>query len=507
MAKRLLSIIVSICLVLALCACDKPENMSVESVSGNPEASGNASQELFERVNAYEETAGLHSDVGMTLSGEYFYGMAQAEVSSFRLCIDTVLWLLGEGDSLDDVIGDAPYRDWDSIVSAGLGSDAPFYFEGLIYTFRGKTEEAEGCYKKAAAYPSHKERDFYFLRNMSVNDLYALREQALSVEREVSNHFVPRASLMTERTGAEFLSAYHLIMAKESEDPQAAKQCALNAVMASPKEPKLYGVAALFAMSAQDPELGSELINEGLFLWPKDDLLNLLAAFFSYSSGEYDAAKKFLAVAKEGGDTKILEYASALENEISRQPVRLASTAFSLQEQSWLALLRPTRLPMDSEVTSYPAELRVQFPQFSPVTFQGTLSVTGRITDEQIMSALKSAVSAVSEYKSLDDAAADKSRVDALTKGLKFSKEDQDRIIHNWLSLIGWDKQYDLIRGKIPSFDSYDAASELMGQIASLPEQFGFDIPGDNTSMIISGLVVSIKEYQRDQQKYKDIVE
>ncbi|MBO4750488.1 MAG: hypothetical protein J5546_09235, partial [Lachnospiraceae bacterium] len=319
--------------------------------------------------------------------------------------------------------------------------------------------------------------------------------------------YVPRASLMTERTGAEFSPAYHLIMAKESEDPLAAKQCAINALMASPREPKLYGAAALFTMHAQDPELGSELINEGLFLWPKDDLLNLLAAFFSYSSGEYDAAKKFLAVVREGGDAKLLEYASALEKEISRQPVRLASTAFSLQEQSWLALLRPSRMPNASEVTSYPAELRVQFPQFTPMTFEGTLSLMGKITDEQILTALKSAVSAVSEYKSLDDAAADKSRVDALTKGLKFSKEDQDRIIHNWLSLIGWDKQYDLIRGKIPSFDSYDAASELMGQIASLPEQFGFDIPGDNTSMIISGLVVSIKEYQRDQQKYKDIVE
>lgn len=505
MAKRLLSIILSICLVLTLCACDKPENMSVESVSGNPEASGNACEALFERVQAYEETAGLHSDVGMTLSGEYFYGMAQAEVSSFRLCIDTVLWLLGEGDSLDDVIGDAPYRDWDSIVSAGLGSDAPFYFEGLIYTFRGKTEEAEACYKKAAAYPSHKERDFYFLRNMSVNDLYALREQALTLEREVSSHLVPRASLTAERTGAEFSPAYHLIMAKESQDPLTAKQCAINALMASPREPKLYGAAALFAMHAQDPELGSELINEGLFLWPKDDLLNLLAAFFSYSSGEYDAAKKFLAVAKEGGDAKILEYASALENEISRQPVRLASTALSMQEQSWLKLLRPITLPKVSEVTSYPVELRVQFPQFSPTTFEGTLSVKGQITDEQIMSALKSAVSAVSEYKSLDDAATDRSQVDKLTESLKFTKEDQDRIIHNWLSLLSWDKQYDLIRGKIPSFDSYDAASELIGKVSEAADELGLEIPGDDTGLILAGLMVSIKEYQHDQQKYKDI--
>lgn len=51
------------------------------------EANGNASQELFERVQAYEETARLQYDVGMTLSSEYFYGMAQAEISSFRLCL------------------------------------------------------------------------------------------------------------------------------------------------------------------------------------------------------------------------------------------------------------------------------------------------------------------------------------------------------------------------------------------------------------------------------------
>ncbi|MBQ1849780.1 MAG: hypothetical protein II139_05370 [Lachnospiraceae bacterium] len=126
MAKRFLSIILSICLVLTLCACNKPENMSVESVSGNPKASGNACEALFERVQAYEETAKLQSDVGMTLSGEFFYGMAQAEISSLRLCIDTVLWLLGEGESLDDVIGDAPYKDWDSITLQVLGATPPF---------------------------------------------------------------------------------------------------------------------------------------------------------------------------------------------------------------------------------------------------------------------------------------------------------------------------------------------------------------------------------------------
>lgn len=507
MAKRFLSFILSICLVLSLCGCDKPENMSVESVSGNPKASGNACEALFERVQAYEETAKIQSDVGMTLSGEFFYGMAQAEISSLRLCIDTVLWLLGEGESLDDVIGNAPYKDWDSITATGLGSDAPLYFEGLIYTFRGKDAEAENCYQKASAYPNHVERDFYYLRNESVENLYALREQVLTIEKEVSNHFSPRAQMVADRTGAEFFPAYHLVMAKEVSDPQTAKQCAMNALMANPQEPSLYAAAAIYAMNAQDPSLGCELLNEGLFLWPKDDLLNFLGAVYSYSAGDVGLSKEFLAVAKESQNEHIKEYVSALENEISRQPVRLKSVSLTLQEQSWMQLLRPSSLPNVASVTSYPVELQVAFPQFTPVTFEGKLTFNGQITDEQIMNALKSALSAVSEYKSLDDVTRDKANVDAILERLKFTPEDQDRIIHNWLSLIGYDKMYDLVRAKIPTLDAYDGVSALIGKMDEAAQEFGFDGLPDEANMLIAGIMVSIKEYQEDQKKYKDIVE
>jgi hypothetical protein len=47
-----------------------PGSGSSESAENDLEANGNASQEFFERIQAYEETARLQYDVGMTQSTE-----------------------------------------------------------------------------------------------------------------------------------------------------------------------------------------------------------------------------------------------------------------------------------------------------------------------------------------------------------------------------------------------------------------------------------------------------
>ena len=111
-----------------------------------PSAGAPAHERLFYEVRQMTETARQQGDAGYSLVEEYLLGMAQAEISSLRQCADTTLWLRGEGANLAEVIANAPYADWDAIVGAGPGSDAPFYFEGLLLTFQGKDSEAQACY-------------------------------------------------------------------------------------------------------------------------------------------------------------------------------------------------------------------------------------------------------------------------------------------------------------------------------------------------------------------------
>jgi hypothetical protein len=48
------------------------------------------------------------ANMGVPIQGEYYYGLALAEVSALRLCADHLLWLNGEGDTVDESIGAAP---------------------------------------------------------------------------------------------------------------------------------------------------------------------------------------------------------------------------------------------------------------------------------------------------------------------------------------------------------------------------------------------------------------
>ena len=271
---------------------------------------------LIADTETYLSGAAMQSDIGNTFAADFLYGMAQAEISSLRLCIDTVLWLKGEGKNLAEVIGNAPYRTWDEITGAGLGSDAPAYFEGLVHTFRGETEEAEELKNKAEKNPNRKERDFYFLRNLSVEELKKLKETVSAEETRVSELYSPRSRLLADRTCAEFSPHYHLALAQEKEnenDLSAASQSALNALLTDPAAPALYATAAAYAMQAGNAALAYEILNEGLQQFPEEPSVLFIAAMYSYAAGDTEAAAGYAAAAKQGADAEMLEKINALE--------------------------------------------------------------------------------------------------------------------------------------------------------------------------------------------------
>ena len=315
MSKKIISLICLICAAAVLCSC----GLAGRLFKGRQSDGAGAYGELKETVQSYLLTAERQSDAGMSFSGGYYYGMAQAEVSSMRLCVDTVLWLLGEGKDLQEVIGDAPFSSWDSIAAAGMGSDAPYYFEGLIHTFGGRDASAKECYRKAESNPNHRERNFYYLRNLSVGELYSMKEELRALEDRVVSEYTPGTVLCAARTGAEYAPQYHLALAQLAEDPANAAQCALNALYTGPGEPGLYSAAAAYAIDASDAELGCGIVNEGLFLFPADPELNYLAAALSLAAGDSGAASSYLDSAEKSAGEDLMSEISALRSKIGGQ--------------------------------------------------------------------------------------------------------------------------------------------------------------------------------------------
>ena len=288
-----------------------------DSTADDIDPNAPAHDQLMSKCRTYLDRANDLDDVGNVLTAEYLRGYAQAEVSSLRMSIDTILWLMGEGESLSAVIGNAPYRTWEAIIGAGLGNDAPFYFQGLLLEIQGKKDEAEESYQKAAMNTSHEERDFYYLRHMSVEELYQLREKVLELEYDIVEQYTPRTALVKEPTGAEFAPAFHLAVMKEYEEsPSDIYQCAVNALLTNPTDPSLYSIAATAAINAEKLEEAYEFINDGLFLFSDDAELNYYAALLSASEEKKDQAKACLEKAKVKADEELKTKIQALSEQI-----------------------------------------------------------------------------------------------------------------------------------------------------------------------------------------------
>ncbi len=185
--------------------------------------------------------------------------------------------------------------------------------------------------------------------------------------------------------------------------------------------------------------------------------------------------------------------------------------ALTLQEQSWLSHLRP-KLPRIEGDTSYPAWLSVTTPYGGHVQLNGTCSLGGSLTDEQLVDILKRACAAVDGYKDPQDAVNDKVLAAAIKEKLKLSEEDIERFEKNILSLLGLDKVADILNFTMPGVGGSDMASiaaEIvtegkpgLGFLNPIPDSIGGFVQG----LIINGVFISWEEFQRDKDKYKDIV-
>ena len=314
MIKRILSLLLVLVLALSLCACDSIKDIFNPSTSDDPpelsglekpDADAPAHEHLYYKSEQMMVYARHSENLGAELQSYYYYGMALAPISSLRFCIDNILWLKGEGEVVADIVGNAPYGNWDDIVYTGIGSPMPFFFEGLLFTFQGKSDEAAECYKKAKANPTYEEMDFNYLKSMSIEDLYALKKECGEKESKILNEYSPKTMMYAERTGAEFSPIYHAALAAdmlEAEDNYAVMCCFLNAVISNPQIPDYYASAALMAMQNNKTNMATTIVNDGLIAFPKNGEINYVAATIALADGDTVSAKSYLETAKKDSD-------------------------------------------------------------------------------------------------------------------------------------------------------------------------------------------------------------
>lgn len=183
--------------------------------------------------------------------------------------------------------------------------------------------------------------------------------------------------------------------------------------------------------------------------------------------------------------------------------------ALTLQEQSWLEYLRPDVPKLEG---SYPAYLTVSMPDGTSVKLNGTCGVGGKLTDEELVDILRRACSAVDGYKDPQNAVNDVVLVAAVKEKLKFTQEDMDQLQQNFLALSGFDKVADILNLTMPGVGGSDMASIAADIVQNGKPGLGFlnpipdSIGGFAQGLIINGIFVSWEEFQRDKDKYKDIV-
>ena len=280
MPKRILWLFLAFVLALSLSACDLSSILPwTQSPDGEDGLIGDGTsyhdfiavmQEIKERG---DETAAL----GLPVNSEYYYSFAGASVSALRYAAEYILWLKGEGDTLASFTADSRYSGWETIAGINCASPYPAYFEGLLLEIQGKYEEAAEPYAWASIMPLFPKEglDFYYLKNMSVESLYELRDTLRSLEDAIYAAYTPVL------TGAErdrnLFDAEYLIAKSREEAKNADYESALRyarlALKADPFDAAVWQNAAMCAMYALDLEQMGGYVDEGLAIFPQDETL------------------------------------------------------------------------------------------------------------------------------------------------------------------------------------------------------------------------------------------
>lgn len=277
--KRMTAALLCVLLVFSLAAC-----------GGNTASGDTDTKQFLKAMDELCASGDKLSEQGLSLQAESYYAFAGASVSALRYAAEYILWLKGEGESLDSFTADSRYAGWDEIASVCYASPYPYYFEGLIFHVQDEKEAAKTAYANALLNPAYPEDgvDFYYLRDMSVEKLYALRDELREKENELYDRYAPRP-VTVERDPYLFETTY---LRAKSEEAFAAEDYALAAdygriaVQNDPLDPLNFKCAALCCLYADKAGEAADYLDAGLMLAPEDEGLQTLLTVFTQLGGE-----------------------------------------------------------------------------------------------------------------------------------------------------------------------------------------------------------------------------
>ena len=280
MTKRILSLLLVLVLTLSLCACSSIKDL-FGGTSDDPAVGDGTSysdfMEVMGDIKGYGDNA---AELNMTVQSEYYYSFAGASVSAFRYAVEYVLWLKGEGDTLDSFTADSRYSGWDTIAEINYSSPYATYFEGMLLDFQGKHDEAVTPLAISSIMPMFPEEglDFSYLRTMEVDALYDLRNSLRELEDTIYGAYTPS---LIGREWDKYLFDEGYLLAKSEECVQGENYTealfyAKQALKTNPYEVKNWRNAAMCALTAEEFSLMGAYIDEGLAVFPEDEKLLLL---------------------------------------------------------------------------------------------------------------------------------------------------------------------------------------------------------------------------------------
>lgn len=272
--KKTAALILCLCLLIPLCACDDGKN---ESSAETGSVSAVTKDEYIKAVKDCLKNGRRSEKLLMDETAAFFYGFALSSAGSMRLAAEKILWLKGEGNDFSEVVSGSRYTDWDTLAAVCYACPFPYYFEGLLHDIRGETEDAVELYTYASIMDDFPEKglDFYYLRNLSVQELYALRDELRALEEEICAVYVPEFTGF-ERTPYNFSADYMRACALELLDAGNYAEAmipARYAVQFGQFDPANWICAVMAAVSAGDGYRAAAWLGEALCYFPDDETL------------------------------------------------------------------------------------------------------------------------------------------------------------------------------------------------------------------------------------------
>ena len=272
--KRAAAIVLCLCMVAFCCACDEGDGVS--SVSEETVAAMTR-EDLVNAVKDCLEKGKKCEELLMDETAAYFYGFALCSAGSMRFAAEKILWLKGEGSDFSQVTSGSRYTDWDTLAEICYACPFPYYFEGLLCDIQGESDRAVELYTYASVMDNFPEKglDFYYMRNLTVEELYALRDELRGLEEEVCKEYIPEFTGF-ERTPYNFSAEYMCASAMELLDAEKYAESlfpARCAVQFGPFDAGNWVCAVTAALAADEGYLAAKWLDEGLRYFPEDEKL------------------------------------------------------------------------------------------------------------------------------------------------------------------------------------------------------------------------------------------